>query len=95
MKSELRPLLPYSDAAPVFADTCSGSCYRNYAIRSNYATAYFEVQYVRVYGNGLETVSAGNGSGSSSSAGNGSGIKSYTAARLGDWWSMSDGECLE
>lgn len=36
----------------VFAQTCSGICYDNYVMGdgSNYATAYFEVQYVRVYG---------------------------------------------
>ncbi|GBE85081.1 concanavalin A-like lectin/glucanase domain-containing protein [Sparassis latifolia] len=42
----------YAGNTEVFAETCDGICYDNYVMGtgSNYATAYFEVQYVRVYG---------------------------------------------
>ncbi|PCH40441.1 glycoside hydrolase family 16 protein [Wolfiporia cocos MD-104 SS10] len=35
----------------IFEETCSGTCYDDFVLGSgsNYATAYFEVQYVRVY----------------------------------------------
>jgi len=42
----------YAGNAQVFTETCSGICYDDYVMGSpsNYDTAYFEVQYVRVYG---------------------------------------------
>ena len=42
----------YAGAASVFYQTCSGVCYNDYVLGdpSHYDTAYFEVSYVRVYG---------------------------------------------
>ncbi|KAI0927488.1 hypothetical protein AcV5_008016 [Taiwanofungus camphoratus] len=42
----------YAGNNNVFTQTCSGTCYDDYVTGSpsNYDTAYFEVQYVRVYG---------------------------------------------
>lgn len=58
----------------IFNDTCTGVCYNDYVLGngSNYATAYFEVASVRVYGvNGTSTVSGTSG-GNGSSSGSGS-----------------------
>ncbi|KDQ62064.1 glycoside hydrolase family 16 protein [Jaapia argillacea MUCL 33604] len=42
----------FAGNANIFAETCTGLCYDNWVIGSpsNYDNAYFEVQYVRVYG---------------------------------------------
>ncbi|KAH9950667.1 concanavalin A-like lectin/glucanase domain-containing protein [Amylocystis lapponica] len=42
----------YAGNTAVFSETCSGVCYDDYVTGppSNYDNAYFEVQYVRVYG---------------------------------------------
>ncbi|KAI0642985.1 concanavalin A-like lectin/glucanase domain-containing protein [Trametes meyenii] len=42
----------YAGASSVFYQTCSGVCYEDYVLGdpSHYDTAYFEVSYVRVYG---------------------------------------------
>lgn len=47
--------LPWSDFAgnsAIFQQTCTGLCYDDWVLgpASNFDTAYFEVQYVRVYG---------------------------------------------
>lgn len=48
----------FAGNAATFSQTCSGSCYPDYVVGkgSTYDNAYFEVQYVRVYGaNGKNT----------------------------------------
>ncbi|OCH90440.1 hypothetical protein OBBRIDRAFT_793317 [Obba rivulosa] len=42
----------FAGNAQIFAETCSGVCYDDWVLGdpSNYDNAYFEVQYVRVYG---------------------------------------------
>ncbi|KZT28765.1 glycoside hydrolase family 16 protein [Neolentinus lepideus HHB14362 ss-1] len=48
----------FAGNAATFAQTCSGTCYPDYVVGngSTYDNAYFEVQYVRVYGaNGQNT----------------------------------------
>ena len=44
--------LDYAGAASVFYNTCSGVCYQDWVLGdpSHYDTAYFEVSYLRVYG---------------------------------------------
>ena len=45
-------LLDYAGNPATFLQTCSGLCYEDWVLGppSNFDTAYFEVQYVRVYG---------------------------------------------
>lgn len=52
------PDLDYAGNTNIFAETCTGVCYTDYVVGSgsNYDTAYFEVQYVRVYGSAEDTV---------------------------------------
>jgi hypothetical protein len=42
----------FAGQANTFAQTCSGTCYKDYVIGppNNYDNAYFEINYVRVYG---------------------------------------------
>lgn len=42
----------YAGNQQTFLETCSGLCYDDWVLGSpsNFDTAYFEVQYVRVYG---------------------------------------------
>ncbi|KAG9003572.1 hypothetical protein FRB93_010990 [Tulasnella sp. JGI-2019a] len=70
----------FAGSASVFASTCSGTCYTDYVVGTgaNYATAYFEVQYVRIYG----TSSAVVVSSSSSKSG------AMAAVRSGSWTQM-------
>lgn len=52
----------FAGNAATFAETCSGDCYSDYVLGNgaNYATAYFEVQYVSVFSvSGTDTVVAG------------------------------------
>ena len=48
----LRHLPDYAGASSVFYQTCTGVCYDDWVLGdpSHYDTAYFEVSYVRVYG---------------------------------------------
>ena len=41
----------FAGATNVFSETCSGTCYTDYVIKdpSLYDTAYFEVDYVKVF----------------------------------------------
>ncbi|KIY69291.1 glycoside hydrolase family 16 protein [Cylindrobasidium torrendii FP15055 ss-10] len=50
----------FAGASNVFSETCSGTCYTDYVMGdgSNYGNAYFEVDYVRVYGSGSSEDSA-------------------------------------
>jgi len=50
----------FAGSPSIFPETCSGNCYTNYVVGNgvNYATAYFEVQYVRVYGNSSSVASS-------------------------------------
>lgn len=45
-------LIDYAGNQDTFLQTCSGLCYDDWVLGtpSNFDTAYFEVQYVRVYG---------------------------------------------
>lgn len=42
----------YAGAGAVFSQTCDGFCYQDYVLGdpSRYTDAFFEVQYVQVYG---------------------------------------------
>ncbi|KAF7968294.1 hypothetical protein HWV62_31039 [Athelia sp. TMB] len=53
----------YAGSPAVFNETCTGVCYNDYVIGppSNYDNAYFEVSYVRVYGNGSASTTSSNG----------------------------------
>ena len=61
----------FAGNANIFAQTCSGVCYDDYVVGSgsNYDTAYFEVQYVRVYGHGEDTIIGSSAGRSSAHAG--------------------------
>lgn len=69
--------LDFAGPDNIFSMTCSGKCYPDHVVGngSNYATAYFEVGSVRVFGN---VVSGGNGTGSGS-GGNGTGSGNTTS----------------
>lgn len=76
----------------IFSATCSGKCYPDHVVGngSNYATAYFEVGSVRVFGNvlssGNDTGSGGNSSmGEISSGGGKNGGSSMIYAGLWSW----------
>jgi hypothetical protein len=45
--------LDFAGNANIFNETCSGNCYNDYVVGngSSYATAYFEIGYVRVFSN--------------------------------------------
>ncbi|KAF8918887.1 glycoside hydrolase family 16 protein [Mucidula mucida] len=54
----------FAGSPSVFAQTCSGSCYNDYVVGngSNYANAYFDVDYVRVFSkSGTNTASGASG----------------------------------
>lgn len=78
--------------------TCSGKCYPDHVVGngSNYATAYFEVGSVRVFGNvvsgGNSTGSGGNGtsSGNTTSPG-GSGSNGAVSATFAGLWTWALG----
>jgi len=70
-------------AKSVFSQTCSGVCYNDYVLGNGsvYATAYFEIASVRVFGN---SVSGGNGStGGSTGSGGGNGSTTTTGGGQG------------
>jgi len=56
----------YAGSAAVFNETCTGVCYNDFVIGSpsNYDQAYFEVSYVKVFGNGSSSTSSSNGAAS-------------------------------
>lgn len=63
----------FAGSPQFFPQTCSGMCYNDYVINngtSQYANAYFDVGYVRVFSSAPANVT---GSGSPSSSGSGSG----------------------
>ncbi|EIN12303.1 glycoside hydrolase family 16 protein [Punctularia strigosozonata HHB-11173 SS5] len=53
----------YAGQTSTFAQTCSGECYQDWVLGppSNYDTAYFEVQWLRVFGTTRNTVVQGSG----------------------------------
>ncbi len=56
--------LDFAGSPSVFAQTCSGTCYNDYVVGngSNYANAYFDVDYVRVFSkSGTNTASGASG----------------------------------
>ena len=63
-------LIDFAGASSIFSQTCSGTCYTDYVMGngSNYATAYFDISYVKVFGTpGNNTVVSGGNSSSSGS----------------------------
>ncbi|KAF9465463.1 concanavalin A-like lectin/glucanase domain-containing protein [Collybia nuda] len=85
----------------IFNQTCTGVCYNDYVLGngSNYATAYFEVASVKVFGTGGGVVVPGNGSSSSgatnptgatnSTGGSTSGLNGMVDNVAGKgWWSV-------
>jgi hypothetical protein len=44
-------IIGYAGVAEIFAETCTGSCYKDHVVGngSNYAQAYFEIASVRVF----------------------------------------------
>ncbi len=64
--------------ANIFNETCSGNCYNDYVVGngSNYATAYFEVGYVRVFSNNFTGTTSSGGSTNASGSSSASGIRS-------------------
>ena len=58
--------LDYAGNAQIFQETCTGVCYDDWVLTpSNYDNAYFEVQYVRVYGTPGELTVIASGGGRS------------------------------
>ena len=55
--------IDFAGNSGIFLQTCSGICYEDFVLGppANYDTAYFEVSYVRVYGQPGELTVIGSG----------------------------------
>ncbi|ORY86636.1 concanavalin A-like lectin/glucanase domain-containing protein [Leucosporidium creatinivorum] len=74
----------WAGSASVFNATCSGVCYTDWVLNAtNYDTAYFEIQSLRIYNDGTNSSgNAGSSSSSSSNSSSGSSTPASSAVRL-------------
>lgn len=75
----------FAGATNVFSETCTGTCYTDYVMGdgSNYANAYFDIDYVRVFSSGSNT------GGAAEKTTNVYGTMASAAlAAVGAWWTL-------
>lgn len=84
-------MIDFAGASSIFPQTCSGTCYTDYVMGdgSNYANAYFDIDYIRIYGSGSNSVISASNSATGTSSSSGAAASTTTtdaAPRVNGGW---------